>query len=637
MLSRLKMTPRLILIISLPLAFCLSLAAYVVIQHTSRTVSGQGENAVSMVALASADSVSAWVNARLTVIQTLARTSALTGGNIDEIFAFVQGYGQRMGSDFEVMFFVDLEGNAYHHNGNIASRADRNYFQQLIVQKSRTTVVSDPLYSGTTGNAIVVLAQSVFDTSGRLIGLLAATVTLDTLTTLVDEVSDDNASAWLIDSRGVYVVHPDASRRMKVNALESPIPEYASFSRKMVEGQAGISDLVLDNQQRVIAAYYPIAGNQSWSLAVALPYEEVMAAALNLRVSLMTAFSITLLVLIVIIVFVSRMIVKPVNATRYALDQIAAGDGDLTQRLNEERQDELGDLARSFNRFVGGVQSIIKQVSDAAIQLGAAAEQLAASSQVTNQQVQQQSHEVTLAATSMTQMAATVTQVAGNAAQAAYAAETCNQSVKDGEVVVKKNANEVGLLAQEVQKAVDVILRLQDDTESIGKVLEVIRGIAEQTNLLALNAAIEAARAGEYGRGFAVVADEVRTLATRTQSSTEEIREIIEQLQNASRRAVDVMHNSYSKANVAVECAEHASHKLQDITGVILTINDMNTQIATATEEQSAVADDVSQTLVRISHSVEQLSSGSSHIASASDGIALLANDLQARVGRFKV
>ena len=117
MLSRLKMTPRLILIISLPLAFCLSLAAYVVIQHTSRTVAGQGENAVSMVALASADNVSAWVNARLTVIQTLARTSAFTGGDVDEIFAFVQNYGQRMGDDFEVMFFVDLEGNAYHHNG----------------------------------------------------------------------------------------------------------------------------------------------------------------------------------------------------------------------------------------------------------------------------------------------------------------------------------------------------------------------------------------------------------------------------------------------------------------------------------------------------------------------------------------
>lgn len=637
MLAQLRMTPRLILITSIPLALCLLLAAYSVISHTSRTVAAQGEEAARMVASGSANDVSAWVQSRLTVIQTLARTAPFTRGDTDEIFEFVKDYGQRMGGDFEVMFFVDLEGNAYHHNGNIASRADRGYFQQLIVQRNHTSLVSDPLYSGTTGNAIVVLAQSVFDRSGRLIGLLAATVTLDTLTQQVDAASSEQARAWLIDSRGVYIAHPEAQRRMQDNAVESGQPEYASLGRRMIAGETGITELKLDNQQRSVIAYQPVSGTQGWSMAVALPYDHVMAAALNLRLSLIAAFSITLLVLIVIIVLVSRMIVKPINETRSALDQIAAGDGDLTQRLSEERQDELGDLARSFNRFVSGVQSIIKQVSEAAIQLGSAAEQLAASSQVTNQQVQQQSHETTLAASSMTEMAASITQVASNAAHAAQSAERCNQNVREGDAVVQKNASEVGALSQEVQHAVTVMQKLQEDTESIGTVLAVIRGIAEQTNLLALNAAIEAARAGEHGRGFAVVADEVRTLATRTQSSTEEIRGIIEKLQNASHQAADVMNNSYTKAHVAVECAGQASEKLQDITGVIATINDMNTQIASATEEQAAVADDVSHTLVRISSSVEQLSTGANHIAAASDEIAQLANQLQTRVGRFKV
>ncbi|KDE40120.1 Methyl-accepting chemotaxis protein [Nitrincola lacisaponensis] len=637
MLTQLRMTPRLILITSIPLALCLLLAAYAVISHTSRTVAAQGEEAARMVASRSANDVSAWVQSRLTVIQTLARTAPFTRGDTDEIFEFVKDYGQRMGGDFEVMFFVDLEGNAYHHNGNIASRADRGYFQQLIVQRNHTSLVSDPLYSGTTGNAIVVLAQSVFDRSGRLIGLLAATVTLDTLTQQVDAASSEQARAWLIDSRGIYIAHPEAQRRMQDNAVESGQPEYAALGRRMIAGETGIAELKLDKQQRSVIAYQPVSGTQGWSMAVALPYDHVMAAALNLRLSLIAAFSITLLVLIVIIVLVSRMIVKPINETRSALDQIAAGDGDLTQRLSEERQDELGDLARSFNRFVSGVQSIIKQVSEAAIQLGSAAEQLAASSQVTNQQVQQQSHETTLAASSMTEMAASITQVASNAAHAAQSAERCNQNVREGDAVVQKNASEVGALSQEVQHAVTVMQKLQEDTESIGTVLAVIRGIAEQTNLLALNAAIEAARAGEHGRGFAVVADEVRTLATRTQSSTEEIRGIIEKLQNASHQAADVMNNSYTKAHVAVECAGQASEKLQDITGVIATINDMNTQIASATEEQAAVADDVSHTLVRISSSVEQLSTGANHIAAASDEIAQLANQLQTRVGRFKV
>jgi methyl-accepting chemotaxis protein len=182
-----------------------------------------------------------------------------------------------------------------------------------------------------------------------------------------------------------------------------------------------------------------------------------------------------------------------------------------------------------------------------------------------------------------------------------------------------------------------VIGKLQQDADSIGKVLEVIRSIAEQTNLLALNAAIEAARAGEHGRGFAVVADEVRTLATRTQSSTEEIRDIIEKLQMASKEASQVMDGGYRKASEVVQWAEEASEKLRDITKGIFTINDMNIQIATATEQQSIVADDVNQTLNRISSGVEQLSNGSTHIAAASDELARLATDLQNRVGRFKV
>ncbi|EKO3900457.1 hypothetical protein P0F36_001229 [Vibrio metschnikovii] len=200
-----------------------------------------------------------------------------------------------------------------------------------------------------------------------------------------------------------------------------------------------------------------------------------------------------------------------------------------------------------------------------------------------------------------------------------------------------KTTNEVLSLAKEVQTAVNVIEKLQQDADSIGKVLEVIRSIAEQTNLLALNAAIEAARAGEHGRGFAVVADEVRTLATRTQSSTEEIRDIIEKLQSASKNASQVMDGGYRKANEVVDWAEQASEKLREITTAIITINDMNIQIATATEQQSIVADDVNQTLNRISGGVEQLSDGSTHIAAASDELARLATDLQNRVGRFKV
>lgn len=637
MLKKLRMTSRLIIVFSIPLTFCLLLAAWIVTNQVSSRVVSLGEHSVSRTAQNSADMVSSWVEARMAVVRSLAQTETLASGDTQAIFSYVKHFGKAMSSEFEVMFFVDLKGDAYHHNGVIASRANRGYFQQLVVQKTQSSLVSDPLYSGTSGNAIIVLAQAVKNHQGEVIGLLAATVTLNTLTQLVDNVATDNAVAWLVDSRGIYVAHPREEKRLKDKATESGNTDYAQMSKKMVAGQAGLTDLYLENNQHYMVAYHPVVNTPGWSLAVAQPYDVIMSPARDLTVSLLLAFVVTIIILIVIVLLVAKMIVKPVNETREALEQIAAGDGDLTQRLSEDRYDEFGDLARSFNAFVGGVHSLVKQVAEAAIQLGAAAEELAVSSREANDQVQQQRHETDQVATAMTEMATTVNQVAENAANAAQAADQSSRFAQEGEAVVTNTTNEVLILAKEVQTAVNVIGKLQQDADSIGKVLEVIRSIAEQTNLLALNAAIEAARAGEHGRGFAVVADEVRTLATRTQSSTEEIRDIIEKLQMASKEASQVMDGGYRKASEVVQWAEEASEKLRDITKGIFTINDMNIQIATATEQQSIVADDVNQTLNRISSGVEQLSNGSTHIAAASDELARLATDLQNRVGRFKV
>ncbi|NAW69476.1 HAMP domain-containing protein [Vibrio sp. V27_P1S3P104] len=637
MFKKLRMTSRLIMVFSLPLTLCLLLAAWIVTNQVSSRVVSLGETSVSQTSQSSADMVSSWVEARMAVVRSLAQTETLASGDTQAIFNYVKHFGKKMSPEFEVMFFVDLKGDAYHHNGVIASRANRAYFQQLVVQKTQSSLVSDPLYSGTSGNAIIVLAQAVKNHQGEVIGLLAATVTLNTLTELVDNVSTDNAVAWLVDSRGIYVAHPTESKRLKDKATESGDAAYAQMSKQMVAGQTGITDLYLENNQHYMVAYHPVANTPGWSLAVAQPYDAIMSTAHELTVSLLLAFVVTIIVLIGIVLLVAKMIVKPVNETRQALEQIAAGDGDLTQRLNEDRYDEFGDLARSFNAFVGGVHSLVKQVAEASIQLGAAAEELAVSSREANDQVQQQRHETDQVATAMTEMATTVNQVAENAANAAQAAEQSSRFTQEGEAVVTNTTNEVLVLSKEVQTAVEVIGKLQQDADSIGKVLEVIRSIAEQTNLLALNAAIEAARAGEHGRGFAVVADEVRTLATRTQSSTEEIRDIIEKLQTASKEASHVMDGSYRKANEVVQWAEEASEKLRDITKGIFTINDMNIQIATATEQQSIVADDVNETLNRISSGVEQLSNGSTHIAAASDELARLATDLQTRVGRFKV
>ncbi|MCG5509330.1 MULTISPECIES: methyl-accepting chemotaxis protein [Ectothiorhodospira] len=333
----------------------------------------------------------------------------------------------------------------------------------------------------------------------------------------------------------------------------------------------------------------------------------------------------------------TRGIVNPLRQTTHHLRAIAEGDGDLTRRLPVSGKDEITDLSSAFNAFADRIHALVRQVVGASAQLASAAEQLSASSEETREQVQRQQSEVQQVATAMNEMAATVQEVARNAAEAAVMARTSDSQAQAGGREVDESIRTIRELAAEVERTAVVIGRLSKDSDEIGKILDVIRGIAEQTNLLALNAAIEAARAGEQGRGFAVVADEVRTLASRTQASTNDVQAMIERLQSGAGEAVQVMEQGRGKARQGVEQAGKAGESLNVITRSIGTINDMNAQIASAAEEQSAVAEEVNRNVVNISDGVEHAATGSRQIAAASDELARLAAELQERVGQFKV
>lgn len=345
----------------------------------------------------------------------------------------------------------------------------------------------------------------------------------------------------------------------------------------------------------------------------------------------------TLAIFMLISILIARSITQPLAAAAGAMEDISAGEGDLTRRLQTSGRDEVSQFAVGFNSFAEKIRQLVIQAAHNTTSVADGAGQLASIAENTNRNLAQQQNETEQVTTAVHQMSASVQEVAQSAGQAAEAAEQSDSESKQGLELVSKNKEAINALAEEVDRAAGVIQKLEADSQNIGSILDVIRGIAEQTNLLALNAAIEAARAGEQGRGFAVVADEVRTLAGRTQESTQEIQDMINLLQGGTQEAVQVMVSGRAKAEQSVEFAEKVQHSLENIAAAISTISDMNTQIAASSEEQSAVAEEVNSKVFSISQVTSKTYEGSQETAIAAESLTGHANDLQHLLQQFKV
>ncbi len=340
---------------------------------------------------------------------------------------------------------------------------------------------------------------------------------------------------------------------------------------------------------------------------------------------------------IFISLYVSSKITKPLRDTAFALDDISQGEGDLTRRLTIYAEDEVGQVSKSFNLFVEKIQQSVLNIKEGIDDLRSSSQQMDTVVTNTNANVDNQRQETTQAATAVHEMAAATQEIAGNAASAASAAQEADTEAISGQCIVEETIDAISHLSDEINGAAEVINQLSTDTNQIGNVLNVIKEIADQTNLLALNAAIEAARAGEQGRGFAVVADEVRTLASRTQQSTEEIQQMIERLQQGASKAVSVMESSRKQGEDTVLKAARASESLRMITTSVSTITDMNTQIATAAEEQTTVADEISRNVQQVADIAEDSSERAIELANTNEELMQLEQRLTEIVNQFKI
>ncbi|MGR0135261.1 methyl-accepting chemotaxis protein [Pseudomonas rhodesiae] len=516
---------------------------------------------------------------------------------------------------------------------------------------TRNTCLLEP-YEDTVGGKKVLMTTiaSPLIVEGKLIGVVGVDIALTALQETTDVAQKDlfNGAAHLeiLSSSGLIAAYSGEPARVGKNLIDTLGEE----GKEIVQLLASDSRMIREQGDTIRAVYpvKPLADAKPWGVVIKLPKSVMLADNVKLQAVLDEAqASGTIKALLVgaaagllgllLIWLTATGVTRPINSVAAMLKNIASGEGDLTQRLAYAKKDELGELVNWFNRFLDKLQPTIAQIKQSITEARGTADQSSAIARQTSEGMQVQFREIDQVATASNEMSATAHDVANSASNAASAARGADQSAREGMQIIEKSTRDITTLADEVSKAVGEVEALAVNSEQIGSVLEVIRSIAEQTNLLALNAAIEAARAGESGRGFAVVADEVRNLAKRTQDSVEEIRQVIERIQSGTRGVVATMHSSQSQAQSNAGQIHQAVQALGKISDAVTVISDMNLQIASAAEQQSAVAEEVNRNVSAIRTVTETLTGQATESAAISSQLNALASQQMKLMDQFKV
>ncbi|KRP69042.1 chemotaxis protein [Pseudomonas paralactis] len=516
---------------------------------------------------------------------------------------------------------------------------------------TRNTCLLDPYEDTVAGKPVLMTTISLpLIVDGKVIGVVGVDIALTALQATTDAAQKDlfNGAAHLeiLSSTGLIAAYSGEPAKVGKNLIDSlgaegkEIVQLLGNDRPMIREQ--------DDTIRAVYPVKPIADAKSWGVVIKLPKSVMLADNEKLQAvlddaqatgtikALLVAAAAGLLGLL-LIWLTATGVTRPINSVAAMLKDIASGDGDLTQRLAYTKKDELGELVNWFNRFLDKLQPTIAQIKQSITEARGTADQSSAIARQTSEGMQVQFREIDQVATASNEMSATAHDVANSASNAASAARGADQSAREGMSIIEQSTRDITTLAEEVSKAVTEVEALAVNSEQIGSVLEVIRSIAEQTNLLALNAAIEAARAGESGRGFAVVADEVRNLAKRTQDSVEEIRVVIERIQSGTRGVVATMHSSQHQAQSNAGQIHQAVQALGKISDAVTVISDMNLQIASAAEEQSAVAEEVNRNVSAIRTVTETLTGQATESAAISSQLNALASQQMKLMDQFRV
>jgi methyl-accepting chemotaxis protein len=501
---------------------------------------------------------------------------------------------------------------------------------QLAMANPGKTVRTGAYYWAADDTVLISTVRSVANQLGNPGGVVNIDVSLNGLTEIVKKIKlGESGYLLLVEKNGNVMVDPrDASHNFK---------QLASFGEgydALAKAGKGLVEVELGGQ-RYMANVYP-DDSLGWTFIGLIQEQEVMQSTTQLT----WLVGIIALVLAVVFAIVgaafAKVIVRPINSVSSGLEGIAQGEGDLTRNLDVRGRDETAQLASWFNQFLGAIRSLIQHIGQAASQILSTS---ASSTRVSSDMAEaagRQREAVDMVSTAFHEMVATANEVARSCSQAADSADSGQQQAREGQQQIDAAVQSVDRLSQEIEQSAQSIQQLERDSNAIQSILGTIRSIAEQTNLLALNAAIEAARAGEQGRGFAVVADEVRALAKRTADSTAEIDSLLGNLASRTAEVAEQMHASLEVSQQSVSRIGLARDSFGQIRESVDIIRDMNTQIATAAEEQHQVAEDINRHISQIHGDAQLVAELASAARQDSQSLAGLSSELDSLVRRFR-
>jgi len=505
------------------------------------------------------------------------------------------------------------------------------------------------------GTVSSALQQPVYNASNKLIGVGGIDLQLNKIADMIEGINfNGQGYGFLLDEKqkvihlsnktghNLSITDEDPKGKQGLDALDRDFKNTSGFSQlnsTMKSNLSGNTTVSFKGNDYYVV-YTRLQLDKpilDWYVGLLIPMNIIQDPVDNAVFTTSMTVLVILLIIAAVIFWATQMISKPISELTHVMQKIATGDGDLTKKIDINRTDEVGQLASHMNSFIAKLHTLLLKTASQAEQVGVASEHLSQVSYETNSEIQQEKEQVDSVSTAVTEMASTVLEISRNAQETNSAAEEVQSLTKVGTDISNEAQTAMISLASHIGEASQIVSGLEQESGNIGAVVDVINSIADQTNLLALNAAIEAARAGEQGRGFAVVADEVRSLASRTQESTDDIRNMITKLQQIAQQASTMMQEGKAQAESSVTQTQDVLASLTAISNSVTVVQDQSHQIATATEQQTLVAEDINSSLNAINDLVNNTSEHANELASEASDLNNLASGLNESVNQFKL